>query len=313
MTTAPRRTRGNTENVMTTQSNAEKTPGTGLVVLANSPQALANYDYGDDGDSGFEGGKDAVKMPWLRLAQGLTPQVETLDGLKAGHFFNTVTNEVYPGEGGYLFVPVLFNEAIVEWEDRKEGGGYVGQHDSEGEMYKAAVSALPNGIFSYGTDGKIIRPQSPEGNDLIDTKYVWGLYVNEATGDIMPAAIAFTSTHINSWKEWYTMAAMQTYLAADGSRKKKPPFAHVYRVTSKKKTGEGNTWYVPQIAFAKGGTAKESLTAVALHDTARGLLDVVKKGAQKIDYGQQGGKAEAVAGGAATGGKKAGNDKDIPF
>lgn len=301
---------------MTAALATKDATGTGLVVFEQPGGAVAEYDYSQDAGVGLEGGADAIKMPFIRLAQGLTPQVETVDGLKAGSYFNTITNEVFPGDKGFVFIPVLLNEKVVEWEGETGKGVYVGSHDPESDLYRKAVAELPDGIFSFDSAGKIIRPKTPDGNELVHTRYAWGILYNEATGDITPAGISFSSTHTNAWKNWYSVVSTQTVVTPTG-RTTKAPWAFGYRITSTKKSNDKGSWFVPQIAFANGGKAELSKipSNSELANVARGLYTLIKKGEVDIDMSAQGDGSDSVTKAAAGGGAGSGAAKDskIPF
>jgi hypothetical protein len=72
-------------------------------------------------------GKDDIKLPSLRIAQGLSKQVQRNDprfiqGLSVGQLFNDLTNEIYPDALEFHIVradPPRF----IEFHPREEGGG----------------------------------------------------------------------------------------------------------------------------------------------------------------------------------------------
>lgn len=287
--------------------------GKAVATIDEQQKALAAYDYGGEGGQGFEGGSDAFRIPWLRIAQSNTPQVETIEGLKAGYIFNTVTNQYWTGEEGILFVPALFQHKVCEWVPRKDGGGggqgFAGLHEPNEPLYVNALKALgPEGKFKRGEDGKIVRPKNPgNGNELVDTRYAWGHHVVEGTTELVPAGISFASTHISAFFDWNTSAKLQTYVASDGVRRVKPLFAHCYRITTKKVERNGNKWYVPVVSWAKGDALRSLVDPNSeLFTASKALIETIKSGAAKIDYAAQGGNET----GAAEGG--AGGD-DVPF
>lgn len=257
------------------------------LVLAGVGGVPANQDYGDFGD-GFENTTRAdFKLPWLRVLDAKSKQVETVQGAKAGLIINTVTNALFQTA---LFIPAITEAYYVEWKPRNQGGGggqgFVAAHKATDPMVVDALNKLGN-KFQKGADGKIILPKSPAGNDLVETYYVHGVQVIEETGDCVPAMIAFSSTGIPVYQSWLTTARLETYLGADGKRKSKPLFAHIYRLGSVKVEKNGNSWYNFAVTFANGSAAKSLLaTDSGFFLAGKAVHDAVTSGEQdtKVDH-----------------------------
>src|SRR5690606_39209842 len=116
----------------------------------------------------------------------LSPQVDEdgpayVQGAKKGMIINSVTEELYPGDPGVLFLPVHREHRFVEWVPRDQGGGFVASHEPTDPMI---IEARKGGGF-----GKL---ESPEGNDIVETFYVFGLVVDE-DGLGIPAVVSFSS------------------------------------------------------------------------------------------------------------------------
>lgn len=283
-------------------------------VAVNEEKPLATYDYGDAGGEGFEAGKDAFKMPWLRVAQGLTKQLETIDGMKLGDIFNTVTNEYWKGADGIDFIPALFKEKVVIWTPRSgkgsgEGSNFIGQLEPNDPIYLKALEKM-GGRFVKNEEGKFMKPKAPDGNDLVYTEYAYGLQVlNRETFEVAPACIAFASTGLSGFNDWNTMAKLQTYLrASDKKRVSKPLYSHLYHITTYRKQRGDQTWFLMRASWANGDAPSSLIDPRSdAFVAAKSVLETVKSGQAEIDYSQQAG-AEDHPGGT-TGGK----DENIPF
>jgi len=259
--------------------------------------ALVISDYGADAGVGFEGTTSAdLSVPFLGILQSNSPQVENDDpkGSKSSMLFNTVTRELVDGAEGQIFLPCHKETAFVEWVPRAKGGGFVGLHDPNGDVVKAAIEA---------NDGNRIGNLTVGDNELSETHYMYGLFL-ETDGLTSSGfgVISFTSTKIKSFRGWIT--AMYTL-------KGKPPlFANRARIRTVKQTNEHGTFYNFRIdPFA--ATWRESLiypkTQSELLVEARDFRKMVTSGMARASF-----ETERAATGA-TEGAAENNDGDPPF
>ena len=83
------------------------------------PAELAEAFEADSG-SGFEGvTTDDLQIPFIRLIQALSPQIDKSDsnyieGSGAGDIFNTVTKQHWAGDEGVVVLPALFQMKLLE-------------------------------------------------------------------------------------------------------------------------------------------------------------------------------------------------------
>ena len=210
---------------------------------------------------------------------------------------NSVTGQVYPGKDGVAFQPVYHEQKYVKWKPRDSGGGILGTFDAN-DAYVASVIKL-NGGQQYG------KLRTEDGNELIDTHYVYGNVLNE-DGEVESFAVmAFTSTKITPWKKCST--AM--YLL-----KGKPPlFANRFRMrTVDDKNDKGQSFKNIEFKPLVGSSWAESLIPPGdpVLMAGRDLREMVMSGAAKADLSSQGGDDTASSPGNAKAGKP---DGEVPF
>jgi hypothetical protein len=237
------------------QQGKDKEPGK-EVAKRTAPGALAQNVYdADDLAQGFEGitGEDLL-IPFLAILQKGSPAVdETLPGYipgaKAGMIINTVTQDLYAGDEGIMIIPLHRDHKFVEWTPRDSGGGFKGLHAPEEPMIQEARRGQAFG-----------KLESPDGNDLVETFYVYGLAVDD-DGSANPAMIAFASTQIKQYKRWMTSMRAIQLRGESGERVTPPMFAHAFRLKTKGQSNPKGTWYGWDIRFAEqheeGATAAE--------------------------------------------------------
>ncbi len=288
-------------------------PGTEIAVQEAAGLPATSYDYGDDSGAGFEGTKSSdLSVPFLAILQSNSPQVVDKDpaGCESGNLFNTVTKQVWQGEGptaeGVIFIPVHKEQVYVEWVPRLAGGGMVGMHDPNGDVVKKAIEDNDGKSF-----GKLhcpdSRPDAKAGaeNDLVETFYVYGLFLDEdgvsTTGF---GVVSFTSTKIKPYRDWIT--AMYTL-------KGKPPmFANRAVLRTVKQKNDSGTFFNFRID-PYGQTWSKGLINPAQNDAllneARDFREMVVSGMAKADFASQ----HAASGSGGDPAADGGDGEDAPF
>ena len=292
---------------------AKKTTAVATVDELKTSTALTTVvddsGYGDYEGAGFENqDKEDYSLPFIHILQGLSPQLETIDGASPGKIINTVTNDLYPGkEGGVVFVPAHTIHCFVEWKPKEQGGGFVAQHGLTADVVVHAKETQDFGSF-----------KTPSGNELTETFYVYGVLVNGDGGD--QAVIAFTSTKIKKYKAWMTKARSIQIAIKDAEgrvlRRITPPlFAHRFRLTTVKEKNSKGEFFNWNINFDGADAAACRISPKSdLFLSAAAVATMVQDGAAKVDYNKQGGAEDVVntTGGAAA---SSGGDSsdDAPF
>lgn len=250
------------------------------------------YDYGEYAGAGFEGTSGAdLSIPFLSVLQSNSPQVEDDNpkGSKPGLIINTVTGELLEQ---VAFLPVHKESAYVEWVPRDQGGGFVGLHDVNSEEVKRAIQA--NGGVRIG------KLTAENGNELIETFYVYGLILNEeGTETTGFGVLSFTSTKIKVYKKWTT--AMYTL-------KGRPPlFANRALIKTTKEKNDKGSFFNFSIEPLKDGSWIKSLInprdEAALLQEAKEFRDMVLSGMARAAFETQN----------STGDGGGGNPEEAPF
>lgn len=173
--------------------------------------AIVSYDYKEDAGEGIKDlGQEFFQLPFLNLLQALSPQVagdesEQIEGARPGMFFNSVSQELFDGKTGVILQPVHVRNAYVEWADRENGGGKVGEHLPESPLVTAAKERARTGK----TDWNDLRTEAD--TILAETFYLLALQYT-SLDDLAPAPVllSFTSTKIKPFKNLMTrLATMQ--------------------------------------------------------------------------------------------------------
>jgi len=241
-----------------------------------SKEISTHVDYSGYENAGYENQSASdYTIPYIGVLQALSPQLETLPNAKAGMLVNSVTNELYDGKSGFLFVPAITKHLYVEWVPKEAGGGLVGVHDASSDLVITAQqnSAVWNEL------------KTPKGNDLVETFYMYGVILGEDEQPLGFCMIPFSSTKIKVYKKINTKLRTFTLSLADGRKIRPPLFAHKLRIASIKEKSTKGDYYNFLIEPAVHGDVKDSLIPVD-HPAfleAKKCSEMVNKGTIKID------------------------------
>lgn len=273
------------------------------VAAAKNTQVADQVDYGDYAGMGVEDiDKTTLTIPVLKLLQNNSPEVEAeMEGARAGRTLNTVTGEFIDN---FIFQPCAEVHLWQEWVPRTAGGGLVTSHDPSSDLIRQIIQN--NGgskIPPKGQDGKRIPFTSPDGNELVETFYLYGQVLDEEGNEAMSfGVIPFSGTKVSVRSKFMTSVAMT---------KGKPPlfaFRAKFKVVSdKNNAGQAFKNYAIVAPF---GDPDPSWRASLIPPSYTDLLD---SGAELMKMVRSG---EAVAEGddmvAPSESSGAGTD-DIPF
>jgi hypothetical protein len=273
----------------------------GKSVAKKEDTGVAVYDYGDDAGAGFEDmGRESFTVPFLYLLQSNSPIVAKGENeeAKPGMIMNTVDQSLYPAikakdQPGIIFVPCYHQHCFVEWKPIDEGGGFIGQHAPDSQIVLDMKSAnLPFGKW-----------KTPEGNELVDTFYLYGLMVT-SDGDCVPSVIAFNSTKIKVYRQWMTRARSLRISSPNGSKITPPLYATTWRIQSEQQPKDNHIFYNFVVGFSGDNAAESRLAPDSpIYGEAKNFHDFCKEGLVKV-------ATESLQREA---GEDAVEDKEIPF
>lgn len=188
----------------------------------NETTELAEFMEGMAG-AGFENlGAQDFQIPFLRILQPLSPQVldgdEKVEGAKAGHFYNTLTNKSYGSE-----IEIIPLKCITEWLVWSPNRGPL-------------KARYPVGGIEIVGD-QYSKMMTPEGDEVVETMTIFCLVANHIEEG--PVAFPLAKTNIKHGKKLNTMLH-STFLP---SGKRAPYFSSVWRLKTSVNRNEKGTWY----------------------------------------------------------------------
>lgn len=252
-------------------------------MTTTGPTSIAVHDYGADEAAGYENQTSRdTKIPFVVLLQALSPQVtqETVDGAKPGMWYNAVTEQLWSRENGFLFLPATTENKVGIWTPRDAGGGFHGHMDVDDPQFLAAMKKSQKFGKYYDADG----------NQLVDTFYVYGVICSEEGEPETAACIACSSTKITPYKRWQTRLQQLRIRKADGTLQRPPLYAHLTRISSYMDSNDKKQdYYVPKFSSADPRGLKESLLSPDDDRflAAKSLYEMIRSGMAKVDFAAQ--------------------------
>lgn len=225
------------------------------VAETNTALAVMAADFAADAGLGMEGAdKSSFAIPFLSILQGLSPQLETVDGAKPGLFINSITNEVFKE---VLVIPCAFQRRFLRWAPRSEGGGYKGEYNPV-DIETGKIDGV-----HQNNEGRLML----ENDELKDTRNHFVLMQTES-GAWTGALLSLSSTQIKKSKRWMSLILGIEMRNAQGKPFNPPSFSHVYKLSAVKEENSKGSWWGLQVEKVEPvGDAELYAKAKAFHNS----------------------------------------------
>jgi hypothetical protein len=244
-------------------------------VAKKKETALAVIDntmFEQDAHDGMDNiSAEDVALPFLKVLSQLSPELESIDGAKAGMIYNTVSGQVYDGTQGIKVVPCHYERKYIEWTPRGQGSGApVAVHP--------ATSGIMDKTFRKPGDSK---DYLDSGNYIENSAQHYVLIVDDE-GNCAPALIVMKATQLKKSRKWNSMM-MTLKLNGKNGPFTPPSYSHVYRLTTTKESNDKGTWYGWEVE--RVGPVEEMST----YQTAKAFALSVKQGEVNVKHDQEDG------------------------
>lgn len=230
-----------------------------------------------DAGAGMEGAdRDAFAIPFLRVLQKGSPQVEEgngafIKGAKAGQLLNTVTNELYDGKDGIIFLPCAYQRRFIQWGPRGgDGSGFKAELLPEDVAAKRASGEIQE------ADGKLYlgKPDPKKSDTVVDTRNHFGLILTD--DGAAQVLLSLSSTQIKKSKQ---LMGMLSSVRING--KVPPTWMSKIRITTALESNDKGSWY---------GIKLESAGFIDDADTyakGKAFNQIIAEGAARVEYHDQ--------------------------
>jgi hypothetical protein len=247
-------------------------------------ELMAMPDFAADAGAGMEGATaESFAIPFLSVLQKGSPQVDeasgvSIEGAKAGMFFENVTGHMFDGKKGVIVVPCAYRRVFLRWGPKGgDGSGF------KGELAPEVVAQMRAGGQIVEMDGKLMVPladgsvHEKKSDRISDTRNHYVLLIDEESGGWTQALLSLSSTQIKKSK--ILMSALASVKVNGPSGMFTPPtYANKVRLTTVPESNDKGTWYGVKVDLA--GTVDRS----DVYAAAKAFHASVSKGAIEVKY-----------------------------
>ena len=149
-------------------------------------------------------GSEDLAIPFIKVLQKMSDELDDLDNAKAGDIFNTVTKDIVKGKDGIRLINCAYNLQYIEWEPRGTGTGAPHAIYGAGDEIPATERGDDNKDYVVGGDGRYLERTAQH--------YV--LVVDE-DGVTQQALLPMKSTQFKKSKQWNS-AMRSLQISKDG-------------------------------------------------------------------------------------------------
>ena len=168
--------------------------------------ALASM-FEEDAHIGTENmSQEDLALPFLKVLSQLSPELESIEGAKAGMILNTVSSKIYDGTKGLLVLPCHYDRRFIEWQPRGQGTGAP-------VMVYPSTSDIMSKTFRKAGDSK---DYLESGNYIENTAQHYVLVIDE-NNSTQPALIVMKSTQLKKSRKWNSMVMSTKSVRKDGT------------------------------------------------------------------------------------------------
>ena len=182
-------------------------------------------------------GSEDLAIPFLKVLQKMSDELDDLDDAKPGDIYNTVTKDVVKGKAGVTVINCAYVLQFIEWEPRGTGTG------------------APYRI--YGSSDDI--PQTERGDDNKD--YVVGgsgrylertaqhyVLIIDEDGMTQQALLPMKSTQFKKSKQWNSAMKSLKMKDSKGNLFTPPRFSHVWKLETVPEENKNGSWHAWMIS-----------------------------------------------------------------
>jgi len=185
-----------------------------------------------DGGEGSSFDSSELQIPFIRLAQQMSPQInkkdaQFIDGLSSGDMFNNLTNEIYAGGTALLVVPCYVVTKYREFIPRLDGGGFVQELQASDPDITRTTKNLNKDIL-------------PSGNELVKADEYYCLLLGE-DGDYEMAVVDMKVSQMKVSRRWKSQISMnKAKNPKTGQMQTLPIYSTIWKLSTVDETNKRN-------------------------------------------------------------------------
>ena len=211
---------------MTTKSVAKKKSNGKIAVMDENMFAQ------DAGVGVTDLGTEDLAIPFLKILQKMSPELDDIDGAKSGDIMNTVTKDLIKGKEGVRVVNCAYSLQYIEWEPRGTGTG------APRRIYTSS-DELP--VTERGDDNKDYVVDG-NGTYLERTAQHYVLVIDD-DGITQQALMPMKATQFKKSKQWNSAMRALKMRDSKGGMFIPPRFSHIWHLTTGAEENKNGSWH----------------------------------------------------------------------
>ena len=182
-------------------------------------------------------GSEDLAIPFLKVLQKMSDELDDLDSAKAGDIYNTVTKDIIKGKDGVLVINCAYNLQYIEWEPRGTGTGAPHQIYGAGDEIPATERGDDNKDYVVGGNGRYLERTAQHYILVVDKD-----------GMTQQALLPMKSTQFKKSKQWNSAMRSLKMKDAKGNLFIPPRFSHVWKLETVSEENKNGSWHGWQIS-----------------------------------------------------------------
>jgi hypothetical protein len=233
--------------------------------------AAASKMFEDDAGMGVHDlGTEDLAIPFLKILQKMSPELDDNEGARAGDIYNTVTKELVEGKQGVRVVNCAYQLNYIEWLPRGSGNG------APIHVY-TATDEIPE--TQRGDDSKDYIVDG-SGRYLERTAQHYVLIISDE-GITQQALLSMKSTQFKKSKAWNSAMKAIKMKNTRGGFFTPPRFSHTWELKTTTEENKNGSWHGWEIK--KEGPIED----VDLYQEARNFAHSIGAGEVKVQHKQE--------------------------
>ena len=182
-------------------------------------------------------GSEDLAIPFLKVLQKMSDELDDLADAKAGDIYNTVTKDVVKGEAGVTVINCAYVLQFIEWEPRGTGTGAPYRIYSSSDEIPQTERGDDNKDYVVGGSGRYLERTAQHYVLIIDED-----------GMTQQALLPMKSTQFKKSKQWNSAMRSLKMKDSTGRLFTPPRFSHVWKLETVPEENKNGSWHGWQIS-----------------------------------------------------------------
>jgi hypothetical protein len=178
-----------------------------------------------------------LAIPFIKVLQKMSDELDELDDAKAGDIYNTVTKDVVKGKDGVRVINCAYNLQYIEWEPRGTGTGAPHAIYGAGDQIPATERGDDNKDYVVGGSGRYLERTAQHYVLVID-----------GDGVTQQALLPMKSTQFKKSKQWNSAMRSLKMKDSNGNMFVPPRFSHIWKLETVSEENKNGSWHGWQVS-----------------------------------------------------------------